>query len=275
MSSSLSAAVRPRSPLIATSTLNSSPRISSVTSTAGLSPLSARRIAPLIAERSSSAASVRSTRRPRTSSASSTVTGCDRPSTRKMISLTRQKLAHLAPARAPLEPAGRRNGKRSPLLPAVVKRTLGLTASVGVLAVALTLVTEGDAMSAKRVLIIASEAVADRPAGVAEAVRCQVLAAEEVRVVAPTLTSRLQSWPRAACPRPGRLRNPLVCRALRDGRNGTRTRDLRRDRPVRDPDRASRRLGLRRAGLPERLPRLWRRERAPAIRRVRSRRRRR
>jgi hypothetical protein len=84
--------------LIATSTLNSSPRISSGTSTAGLSPLSARRIAALIAERSSSAASVRSTRRPRMSSASSTGTGCDRPSTRKMTSLTRQKLAHLARA---------------------------------------------------------------------------------------------------------------------------------------------------------------------------------
>lgn len=49
-------------------------------------------------------------------------------------------------------------------------------------------------MTAKRVLIIASEAVADRPGGVPEAVRRQVLEAEEVRVVAPTLTSRLQSW---------------------------------------------------------------------------------
>ena len=49
-------------------------------------------------------------------------------------------------------------------------------------------------MTAKRVLIIASEAVADRPRGVPEAVRRQVLQAEEVRVVAPTLTSRLQSW---------------------------------------------------------------------------------
>jgi hypothetical protein len=49
-------------------------------------------------------------------------------------------------------------------------------------------------MAAKRVLIIANEAVADRPAGVPEVVRNQVLEAEEVRVVAPTLTSRLQSW---------------------------------------------------------------------------------
>jgi hypothetical protein len=49
-------------------------------------------------------------------------------------------------------------------------------------------------MTPKRVLIIASEAVADRPHGVPEAVRRQVLEAEEVRVVAPTLMSRLQSW---------------------------------------------------------------------------------
>jgi hypothetical protein len=49
-------------------------------------------------------------------------------------------------------------------------------------------------MTARRLLIIASEAVADRPAGVPEAVRRQVLEAEEVRVVAPTLTGRLQSW---------------------------------------------------------------------------------
>jgi hypothetical protein len=49
-------------------------------------------------------------------------------------------------------------------------------------------------MAAKRVLIIANEAVADRPAGVPEVVRKQVLEAEEVRVVAPMLTSRLQSW---------------------------------------------------------------------------------
>lgn len=49
-------------------------------------------------------------------------------------------------------------------------------------------------MSPKRVLIIANEAVADRPAGVPEVVRRQVLEAEEVRVIAPMLTSRLQSW---------------------------------------------------------------------------------
>ena len=49
-------------------------------------------------------------------------------------------------------------------------------------------------MAARRVLIIANEAVADRPAGVPEIVRRQVLEADEVRVVAPMLTSRLQSW---------------------------------------------------------------------------------
>jgi hypothetical protein len=49
-------------------------------------------------------------------------------------------------------------------------------------------------MHAKRVLIVASEAVADRPAGVPEAVRREVLEAEEVRVVAPTFTGRLESW---------------------------------------------------------------------------------
>jgi hypothetical protein len=49
-------------------------------------------------------------------------------------------------------------------------------------------------MAAKRVLIIANEAVADRPAGVPEMVRKQVLEADEARVVAPMLTGRLQSW---------------------------------------------------------------------------------
>jgi hypothetical protein len=49
-------------------------------------------------------------------------------------------------------------------------------------------------MSAKRVLIIANEAVADRPAGVPDVVRRTVLEADEVRLVAPTLTTRLQSW---------------------------------------------------------------------------------
>jgi hypothetical protein len=52
----------------------------------------------------------------------------------------------------------------------------------------------GGEMSARRVLIIANEAVADRPAGVPEVVRRQVLEADEVRVVAPMLTGRLQSW---------------------------------------------------------------------------------
>ena len=49
-------------------------------------------------------------------------------------------------------------------------------------------------MAPKRVLIIANEAVADRPAGVPEVVRRQVLEADEVRVVAPMLTTRLHSW---------------------------------------------------------------------------------
>jgi hypothetical protein len=49
-------------------------------------------------------------------------------------------------------------------------------------------------MTARRILIMANQAVADRPAGVPETVRRQVLEAEEVRVVAPTLTTRLQSW---------------------------------------------------------------------------------
>src|SRR5918997_6824421 len=52
----------------------------------------------------------------------------------------------------------------------------------------------GDEIAPKRVLIIANEAVADRPAGVPEVVRRQVLEADEVRVVAPMLTSRLESW---------------------------------------------------------------------------------
>jgi hypothetical protein len=53
---------------------------------------------------------------------------------------------------------------------------------------------KGPGMAAKRVLIIANEAVADRPAGVPEVVQRQVLEADEVRVVAPMLTGRLQSW---------------------------------------------------------------------------------
>ena len=49
-------------------------------------------------------------------------------------------------------------------------------------------------MTARRVLIVAGKEVADRPAGVPEIVRRQVLEAEEVRVIAPTLTTKLQSW---------------------------------------------------------------------------------
>ena len=49
-------------------------------------------------------------------------------------------------------------------------------------------------MTARRVLIVAGKEVADRPAGVPEIVRRQVLEADEVRVIAPTLTTRLQSW---------------------------------------------------------------------------------
>lgn len=49
-------------------------------------------------------------------------------------------------------------------------------------------------MAAKRVLIIANELVADRPASVPEVVRRQVDEADEVRVVAPALTGKLHSW---------------------------------------------------------------------------------
>jgi hypothetical protein len=49
-------------------------------------------------------------------------------------------------------------------------------------------------MAAARVLIVATQPVADRPAAVPEVVRRQVLGAGEVRVVAPTLTTRLKSW---------------------------------------------------------------------------------
>jgi hypothetical protein len=49
-------------------------------------------------------------------------------------------------------------------------------------------------MAPKRVLIIANEAVADRPAGVPDVVQRQVLEADEVRVVTPMLTGKLQSW---------------------------------------------------------------------------------
>lgn len=49
-------------------------------------------------------------------------------------------------------------------------------------------------MTARRVLVVANEAVADRPAGVPELVRRQVLEADEVRVIAPLLTTVLESW---------------------------------------------------------------------------------
>ena len=49
-------------------------------------------------------------------------------------------------------------------------------------------------MSAKKLLIISNELVADRPGSVPEAVWTQVRDADEVRVVVPALTSRLQSW---------------------------------------------------------------------------------
>lgn len=49
-------------------------------------------------------------------------------------------------------------------------------------------------MTARRLLVVANEAVADRPAGVPEIVRRQVLEADEVRVIAPLLPSLLQSW---------------------------------------------------------------------------------
>jgi hypothetical protein len=51
----------------------------------------------------------------------------------------------------------------------------------------------GDEMTAKRVLIITNEFVAD-PTGVPDVIQKQVREAEHVRVVAPALTSRLHSW---------------------------------------------------------------------------------
>jgi hypothetical protein len=48
-------------------------------------------------------------------------------------------------------------------------------------------------MTATRVLIIATEAVTDRPAALPEVVQRQVLGAGQVRVVAPTLTTKLKS----------------------------------------------------------------------------------
>ena len=49
-------------------------------------------------------------------------------------------------------------------------------------------------MAANRLLIISNELIADRPAGVPEVVWKQVRDADEVRVVVPALTDRLQSW---------------------------------------------------------------------------------
>ncbi|MGI8778983.1 MAG: hypothetical protein ACR2L8_02220 [Solirubrobacteraceae bacterium] len=49
-------------------------------------------------------------------------------------------------------------------------------------------------MTANRVLIVANEVIANRPAGVPEAVVRQILAAKEVHIVAPALTTRLESW---------------------------------------------------------------------------------
>jgi hypothetical protein len=49
-------------------------------------------------------------------------------------------------------------------------------------------------MAAKKLLIISNELIADRPDSVPEAVWTQVRDADEVRVVVPALTSRLQSW---------------------------------------------------------------------------------
>ncbi len=49
-------------------------------------------------------------------------------------------------------------------------------------------------MAAKRLLIISNELIADRPDGVPEVVWTQVRDADEVRVVVPALTGRLQSW---------------------------------------------------------------------------------
>jgi hypothetical protein len=49
-------------------------------------------------------------------------------------------------------------------------------------------------MAAKRLLIISNELIADRPGGVPEVVSKQVRDADEVRVVVPALTGRLQSW---------------------------------------------------------------------------------
>ena len=49
-------------------------------------------------------------------------------------------------------------------------------------------------MPARRVLLITNELIAARPDGAPEVVRKQVQEADEVRVVAPTLTGRLHRW---------------------------------------------------------------------------------
>jgi hypothetical protein len=49
-------------------------------------------------------------------------------------------------------------------------------------------------MTAKRLLMIANDLICEGPTEVPEEVRRQVLEADEVRVVAPMLTSTLQSW---------------------------------------------------------------------------------
>jgi hypothetical protein len=49
-------------------------------------------------------------------------------------------------------------------------------------------------MAAKRLLIIANDLICERPAEVPEDVKRQIREADEVRVVAPMLTSTLQSW---------------------------------------------------------------------------------
>jgi hypothetical protein len=52
-------------------------------------------------------------------------------------------------------------------------------------------------MAVRRILIIANEAPAD-PAELSEGVRKEILEAGEVRVIAPILTTRLQSWARTS-----------------------------------------------------------------------------
>ena len=49
-------------------------------------------------------------------------------------------------------------------------------------------------MNVQRVLILTNKVVADRASGVPKSVRDQVRHAEEVRLVAPMLTTRLESW---------------------------------------------------------------------------------